>query len=89
MPTDRRWQDVVANPTPPAVQPGQVWKSTDWREDRHVRVVLTDGHHATVARCDRHGQIHPGARRSRIRIDGDRLPRYRLIADTTTEEMPS
>ena len=80
--TERRWQDIATNPTPPAVRVGQIWESTDKRENRRVRVVMTDGAFATVARCDRHGQVHPGSRRSRIRVVGDRLGRYRLVEDT-------
>lgn len=68
-----------------AARVGQVWKSTDRREDRWVRVVEIDVQFAVVEPCDPDGEPHHNPRRTRVRLDpAGRLTRYRLVQDPPT-----
>lgn len=59
---------------------GQVWKSTDRREDRRVRVRAVGDEYATVVQIDSRGFDLPKARKTRIRLDKHgQLTRYRLV----------
>src|SRR5690606_1985139 len=65
-----------------AARVGQVWKSTDRRENRWVRVVEIDAQFAVVEPCDPDGEPHHNPRRTRVRISPTgRLNRYRLVQD--------
>ena len=64
------------------VQAGEVWESTDRREQRRVRVVAVGEWpgYATVVPVDARGDDLPGGRRSRIKLDGRGwLSRYRRL----------
>jgi hypothetical protein len=64
------------------VEPGQIWKSADKRESRHVRVVSVGIRYAEVITVAADGLTLPGARRTRILIDSKgRLNRYRPAGD--------
>ena len=68
-----------------AARVGQVWKSTDRREDRWVRVVEIDVQFAVVEPCGPEGEPHQKPRRTRVRLDpAGRLTRYRLVQDPPT-----
>lgn len=69
------------------VAPGQVWKSADTRETRHVLIQSVDRSFAYVVGCGPDGRIHGRTRQSRILIDyAGRLARYRLVRDA--EDQP-
>lgn len=61
---------------------GQVWRSSDQRETRRVRIISVTERpgYATVVPIDARGDDVPRGRRSHVRLDGDgRLQRYRLV----------
>jgi len=65
------------------VRAGQVWKSTDSREHRHVLVESVDSGYAQVVACGPDGRVWGTARRGEIRLrpDGARINRYVLVKD--------
>lgn len=68
-------------------RPGQVWRSRDRREDRHVRVESVDPDRAGVVECRRDGADLPKARRTRILLDRHgRVAGYRLVTNTPQEQ---
>jgi hypothetical protein len=76
--------DHAPSSVSPKAAPEQVWKSTDKRQERWVRVQSVSDRYAHVRRCGSGGEWVSGGRNTRVQLDTlGRLTGYQLDVEAT------